>query len=76
MQLASRSLAKQRNESASEPNGWKATSTALVIAEARAATVPALKDTILALKTALEGEKARLADFRADRDRLAARREP
>jgi hypothetical protein len=45
----------------------------LVIAQAEAATVPALKDTISALKTALEGAKARLAEVRANRDRLAAR---
>jgi chromosome segregation ATPase len=39
-----------------------------------AAAIPALRDTISALKTALEGEKARLAEVRAERNQLAARR--
>jgi chromosome segregation ATPase len=45
-----------------------------VVAVAEAATVPALKDTIAALRTALDGEKTRIAEIRAERDRLAARR--
>jgi len=36
--------------------------------------VSALRTTIEALKGALDGEKQRLAEIRAERDRLAARR--
>jgi hypothetical protein len=46
----------------------------LVLAQAAGAVVPALRDTISALKTALETEKGRVAELRAERDRLAARR--
>jgi hypothetical protein len=38
-----------------------------------AAAVPALRDTIAALKTALESERGRVGELRAERDRLAAR---
>ncbi|MFL5532326.1 MAG: hypothetical protein ACJ8BC_10185 [Gemmatimonadales bacterium] len=46
----------------------------LLAAQAEAVSVPALRDTVAALKGALESEKARVADMRAERDRLAARR--
>jgi hypothetical protein len=45
----------------------------LVLAQVEAATLPALRETISALRTALDGEKARLGEIRAERDRLAAR---
>jgi hypothetical protein len=44
------------------------------LAEAEAASVPALKDTVAALKTALESEKIRVGELRAERDQLNARR--
>lgn len=46
----------------------------LLAAQAEAVSVPALRDTVAALKGALESEKARVTDMRAERDRLAARR--
>jgi hypothetical protein len=46
----------------------------LVLAQAEAATVPALKDAVAALKSALDTEKSRVGELRAERDRLAARR--
>ena len=41
---------------------------------AEAAAVPALKDTVAALKGALDTEKGRVRELRAERDRLSARR--
>jgi hypothetical protein len=41
---------------------------------AEAAAVPALRDTVAALKAALESERGRVGELRAERDRLAARR--
>lgn len=46
----------------------------LLAARADAAYVPALRDTVAALKGALESEKARVADLRAERDRLLSAR--
>jgi hypothetical protein len=46
----------------------------LRLAEAEAAYVPALRTTVEVLKQALAGEKERLAEVRAERNRLATRR--
>jgi hypothetical protein len=45
-----------------------------VVAEVEAAVAPALRVTIEALKGALETEKGRVGELRAERDRLNARR--
>lgn len=45
----------------------------LLVVQAEAAAVPALKDTVAALKSALDRDKALVGELRAERDRLAAR---